>query len=95
MSFPAASCGVSKAGDEFTFAPRRGIFDPAGYKEVAMTKYRVGLILPSVNIHMEPEFYRLRDILPDINHYSTRVFLTDTTAETLVEMEKDWIMPLA
>lgn len=53
-----------------------------------MTKHRVGLILPSVNIHMEPEFYSLRGVLPDINYYSTRVLLTDTTEETLVEMEK-------
>ena len=51
-------------------------------------KRRVGLILPSVNIHMEPEFNRLWDVLPDIDYFATRVFLTDTTEETLVEMEK-------
>ena len=52
-----------------------------------MKKRRVGLILPSVNIHMEPEFNRLRDVLPDIDYFATRVMLTDTTEETLVEME--------
>lgn len=53
-----------------------------------MVKRRVGLILPSVNIHMEPEFHRLRDVLPEIEYFATRVFLTDTTEETLVDMEK-------
>lgn len=53
-----------------------------------MKKRRVGLILPSVNIHMEPEFNRLRDVLPDIDYFATRVFLTDTTEEALVDMER-------
>ena len=53
-----------------------------------MVKRRVGLILPSVNIHVEPEFYQLKDTLPQINYFTTRVMLTDTTEETLVEMRK-------
>lgn len=53
-----------------------------------MKKHRVGLILPSVNIHMEPEFNRLRDLLPEIDYFAARVFLTDTTEEALVAMEK-------
>lgn len=53
-----------------------------------MRKRRIGLIVPSVNIHMEPEFNRLRSDLPEINYFTTRVMLQDTTEETLVEMEK-------
>lgn len=48
---------------------------------------RVGLILPSVNVLMEPEFNKLR--LEGINFYATRVLLTETTPEALIAMEKD------
>jgi maleate cis-trans isomerase len=51
-------------------------------------KRRIGLILPSVNIRMEPEFYRC-SALKDFNFYSTRVLLDDTTEETLKAMERD------
>ena len=50
-------------------------------------KRRVGLILPSVNIHMEPEFNSVAE-LSDVNFYATRVYLNNTTEETLVEMEE-------
>ncbi|MEL7565993.1 MAG: hypothetical protein AAGU27_14045 [Dehalobacterium sp.] len=48
---------------------------------------RVGLILPSVNVMMEPEFNRI--VPRHINFYAVRVLLTETTPEALVEMEKD------
>jgi maleate cis-trans isomerase len=54
----------------------------------AIDKRRIGLILPSVNIRMEPEFYRCA-ALKDFNFYSTRVLLDDTTEETLKAMERD------
>ncbi len=54
----------------------------------AIDKRRIGLILPSVNIRMEPEFYRC-EALKDFNFYSTRVLLDDTTEETLKAMERD------
>jgi len=53
-------------------------------------KRRIGMILPSVNIRMEPEFYRC-EALRDFNFYSTRVFLEDTTEETLKAMERDLV----
>ena len=37
----------------------------------------VGLILPSVNVHMEPEFYRMN--VPGLNFHATRVMLKETT----------------
>lgn len=52
-----------------------------------MSNKVVGLILPSVNIHMEPEFYRMN--IPGINFHSTRVMLKETTEKGLVEMEND------
>lgn len=45
----------------------------------------VGLILPSVNVHMEPEFYRM--MIPGINFHSTRVMLKETTEKGLIEGE--------
>ena len=48
---------------------------------------KAGLILPSPNIHMEPQFYALR--LPDVDFFTTRVMLKETTEEALVQMEKD------
>ena len=50
--------------------------------------HRIGMILPSVNIRMEPEYYRCKE-LENFNFYSTRVMLDDTTEETLRAMEKD------
>ncbi|ATW23544.1 aspartate/glutamate racemase family protein [Candidatus Formimonas warabiya] len=54
----------------------------------AIDQRRIGLILPSVNIRMEPEFYRCA-ALKDLNFYTTRVLLNDTTEETLKAMERD------
>jgi maleate cis-trans isomerase len=53
-------------------------------------KRRIGLILPSVNIRMEPELNRCKE-LGGFNFYATRVMLDDTTEETLKAMEKDLI----
>ena len=41
-------------------------------------KRRIGLILPSVNIRMEPELNRCPQ-LNGFNFYATRVLLDDTT----------------
>lgn len=51
-------------------------------------KRRIGMILPSVNIRMEPEYYGCPE-LSEFNFYSTRVLLDDTTEETLKAMERD------
>lgn len=53
-----------------------------------VTKRRIGLILPSVNIRMEPELNRCKELL-EFNFYSTRVMLDNTTEETLKAMESD------
>ena len=44
-------------------------------------KRRIGLILPSVNIRMEPELNRCPQ-LNGFNFYATRVLLDDTTEDT-------------
>ena len=49
-------------------------------------KRRIGLILPSVNIRMEPELNRCPQ-LNGFNFYATRVLLDDTTEDTLRAME--------
>ena len=54
-----------------------------------VNKHRVGLILPSVNIRMEPELYRCVQLVDDFNFYTTRVLLDNTTEETLKAMEHD------
>ena len=51
-------------------------------------KRRIGLILPSVNIRMEPELNRCPQ-LNGFNFYATRVLLDDTTEDTLKAMERD------
>ena len=51
-------------------------------------KRRIGLILPSVNIRMEPELNRCRQLMA-FNFYATRVMLDNTTEETLKGMERD------
>ena len=53
-----------------------------------VAKRRIGLILPSVNIRMEPELNRCKELL-EFNFYSTRVMLDNTTEETLKAMESD------
>jgi maleate isomerase len=52
---------------------------------IGLTK--VGLILPSVNCIIEPEFYAVAP--PGISFHSTRVLLTETTPEALMRMEED------
>ncbi len=47
---------------------------------------KVGLILPSVNCIIEPEFYAVAP--QGISFHSTRVLLTETTPEALVRMEE-------
>ena len=51
-------------------------------------KRRIGLILPSVNIRMEPELNHCPQ-LSEFNFYATRVLLDDTTEDTLRAMERD------
>ena len=53
-----------------------------------VNRRRVGLILPSVNIRMEPELNRCPQ-LSNFNFYATRVLLDDTTEDTLKAMERD------
>jgi maleate isomerase len=48
---------------------------------------RIGIILPSVNVLMEPEYYKLG--IKGIHFHATRVMLTETTPEALKRMEKD------
>ncbi len=52
-----------------------------------MAQKRLGLILPSPNIHMEPQFNGLR--LPEVEFFATRVMLKETTESALVQMERD------
>ena len=47
-------------------------------------RYRIGLILPSVNITLEPQYYELG--LPDISFHAARVLLGPTTPEALIKM---------
>ena len=53
-----------------------------------VNKRRVGLILPSVNIRLEPELNRCPQ-LSGFNFYATRVLLDDTTEDALKAMEND------
>jgi len=48
---------------------------------------KVGLILPSVNCIIEPEFYAVAP--SGISFHITRVLLTETTPEALIRMEED------
>ena len=52
-------------------------------------KRRFGLILPSVNIRMEPELNRCEQLIKHFNFYATRVLLDNTTEDTLKSMEHD------
>ncbi len=51
-------------------------------------KRRIGLIIPSINVRMEPELYRLGE-LHDFNIYTTRIKLNSVTEENLKAMEQD------
>lgn len=51
-------------------------------------KRRIGLILPSINIRMEPEYYRCPQ-LSEFNFYTTRVMMGGITETALKEMELD------
>jgi maleate cis-trans isomerase len=48
---------------------------------------KVGLILPSVNCIIEPEFYQIAP--KGISFHATRVFLAETTPAALIKMEED------
>jgi maleate isomerase len=48
---------------------------------------KIGLILPSVNCIIEPEFYAIAP--RGFSFHSTRVLLTETTPEALIRMEED------
>lgn len=48
---------------------------------------KIGLIVPSANTVMEPEFYKMAP--PSIATYTTRMFLAETKAETLVKMVEE------
>jgi len=48
---------------------------------------RIGLVLPSPNIHMEPQFNALG--LEGVTFHATRVMLKETTEAALIAMEKD------
>jgi len=47
---------------------------------------RIGLIIPSANFTMEPEFYKM--IPEGVTVHTSRMLLTETTSDTLVEMER-------
>jgi maleate isomerase len=49
--------------------------------------YRVGLLLPSSNVTMEPEFYRMAP--PGVSVHSARMLLTEFTKEALSGTIKD------
>lgn len=48
----------------------------------------IGLIIPSINMRMEPELYRCPE-LHEFNVYTTRIKLNDVTEESLKAMERD------
>lgn len=48
----------------------------------------IGLIIPSINMRMEPELYRCKE-LKDFNFYTTRIKLNNVTEESLKAMEVD------
>lgn len=50
-------------------------------------KTRLGVILPSVNVYLEPEFNQIAP--KTFSFHTTRVLLTKTTPEALVQMEED------
>jgi len=47
---------------------------------------RIGLIIPSANFNMEPDFYKM--IPEGVTVHTSRMLLTEATAENLVEMGK-------
>lgn len=51
-------------------------------------KRRIGMIMPSINIRLEPEYYRCPE-LSDFNFYTTRIKLGKVTEEGLIHMERD------
>ncbi|MBQ3291130.1 MAG: hypothetical protein IJH43_01985 [Mogibacterium sp.] len=51
-------------------------------------KRRIGMIMPSINIRLEPEYYRTPE-LSDFNFYTSRIKLGQVTEEGLLGMEKD------
>lgn len=51
-------------------------------------KRRIGMIMPSINIRLEPEYYRTPE-LSGFNFYTSRIKLGQVTEEGLIGMEKD------
>jgi maleate isomerase len=49
---------------------------------------RIGMIMPSINIRLEPEYYRCPE-LSAFNFYTTRIKLGKVTEEGLLNMEQD------
>jgi len=47
---------------------------------------RIGLIIPSANFNMEPDFYKMTP--EGVTTHTSRMLLTETTAQSIVEMEK-------
>ncbi|MGD2247422.1 MAG: maleate cis-trans isomerase [Candidatus Methanofastidiosia archaeon] len=62
------------------------------YNEGEITMYgwrlRIGLIVPSGNIVMENEFYRVIHSIPGISIHATRIFLGSGSLESLLNMKK-------
>ena len=54
---------------------------------VPSKRIRIGLILPSVNVFIEPELNRIAP--KNFTFHATRVLLTETTPEALIQMESD------
>lgn len=48
---------------------------------------RIGLIVPSANTVMEPEFHKMAPL--GVTTYATRMFIAETRVETLVKMVED------
>ena len=54
---------------------------------VAQQTYRVGLLVPSSNTTVEPEFYRA--LPPAVTLHAARMFLTDITPEAILRIVED------
>lgn len=53
-----------------------------------INKRKIGLIIPSINMRMEPELYRCPE-LKDFNIYTTRIKLKEVTEESLRQMDTE------
>lgn len=61
-----------------------------GYFYIEMTKkpIRIGLIIPSSNTTVEPEFARMSSSLPWLTVHTSRIDLVEVTPEALIQMVK-------